>query len=252
MFQVHLWAGMILGLYIVVVCVSGSAVVFRIDLYDAMDAYRAKPYIAMVYRFLIWAGDLHGNLLLGHGGIVANAIGGFLTAALCLTGIVIWWPGISKWRRAIVVRAGVGWKRLMFDLHSAVGFWIFALLFMWGVTGGYFVFPEPFRAAIEYFTPIYPPPAPAAQLQPAPRQSGPGSPVPRPRERRPLTTGQKILRTFSYAHYGNFAGWPFKALWVILGLVPAVLFFTGVAMWWNRVVSPARRRKRAQAYLSST
>ena len=196
--------------------------------------------------------DLHGSLLLGTNGMMANAIGGFLTAAVCLTGLVIWWPGIAKWRRATVFRVGVGWKRLMFDLHSAVGFWMFSLLFMWGVTGGYFVFPQPFRAAIEYFTPIYPPELPQTQqLQQAPPPD-PGSPPLRPRRRRPLTLGQKILRTFSLAHYGNFAGWPFKLLWLILGLVPTVLFFTGAVMWWNRVVSPAKRRASAKTYLSST
>jgi uncharacterized iron-regulated membrane protein len=255
MFQVHLWSGMILGLYVVIVCVSGSIVVFRISLYDAMDPYRANPYAAMAYSFLRWAGEVHGNLLLGHGGMMVNAIAGFLTALLCVTGLVIWWPGIARWRSAMVFRAGVGWKRLMFDLHSAVGFWIFAFLFMWGVTGGYFVFPEPFRAAIEYFTPIFPPPAtqaPAAQAPQAPPRSGSESPIPRTRQRRPMTTGQKILRAFSYAHYGNFAGWPFKALWVILGFAPVVLWFTGVVMWWSRVIAPMRRRKQSRTYLSST
>ena len=257
-FQVHLWAGMILGLYITVVCVSGSAVVFRNDLYDRMDPYRGHASIRLAYRSLSWVSDLHGSLLLGTSGMMANAIGGFLTALVCLTGLVIWWPGVAKWRRAMVVRAGVGWKRLMFDLHSAVGFWIFALLFMWGVTGGYFVFPQPFRAAIEYFTPIYPPPLPqSAQSTRTPRmqqtpQTDPGPSPLRPRQRRPQTLGQKILRTFSYAHYGNFAGWPFKVLWVILGLVPAILFFTGAVMWWNRIVSPAKRRAQTKTYLSST
>jgi uncharacterized iron-regulated membrane protein len=33
-----------------------------------------------------------------------------------------------------------------------------------------------------------------------------------------------------------------KALWVILGFAPPVLFFTGVLMWWNRVLHPAARR----------
>jgi uncharacterized iron-regulated membrane protein len=47
---------------------------------------------------------------------------------------------------------------------------------------------------------------------------------------------------FSAAHYGNFAGWPMKALYVILGFAPAVLFVTGMIMWWNRVLSPAARR----------
>ena len=32
-----------------------------------------------------------------------------------------------------------------------------------------------------------------------------------------------------------------KAVWAVLGLVPALMFVTGVIMWWNRVL---RRRKR--------
>ena len=35
-FQVHLWAGLSLGLYIAVACVSGSAIVFRNDVYDVL------------------------------------------------------------------------------------------------------------------------------------------------------------------------------------------------------------------------
>src|SRR5579862_6356071 len=38
LFQIHLWSGLILGLYIAVVCVSGSAVVFRNDIYDVLVA----------------------------------------------------------------------------------------------------------------------------------------------------------------------------------------------------------------------
>src|ERR1700704_2948601 len=35
-FQIHLWAGLALGFYITVVCVSGSAVVFRNDIYNEL------------------------------------------------------------------------------------------------------------------------------------------------------------------------------------------------------------------------
>ena len=168
-FQLHLWSGMILGLYVVVVCVSGSALVFRNDLYNIFESWDKSPTFAQKsmsvragYAALSWLGDVHGRLLLGANGMMANAIGGFLTAAICLTGLVIWWPGITRWRRALIVTRGVGWRRLNFDLHSAVGFWTFALLFMWGMTGGYFVFPQPFRAVINYFTPIDAPLAPRA------------------------------------------------------------------------------------------
>jgi uncharacterized iron-regulated membrane protein len=142
-----------------------------------------------------------------------------------------------------MIRGGAGWKRLNWDLHSAVGFWTFALLFMWGLTGCYFVYPQPFRAAVEYFTPINPPRAPQVQ-------GGRGNPqgsstFTLPRRRRPLTTGGKILRGFSLAHYGNFAGWKVKALWMLLGLSPVVLYLTALLMWWNRVLWPAFRRMQA-------
>jgi uncharacterized iron-regulated membrane protein len=169
LFQVHLWTGIIIGVYVVVVCVSGSAVVFRNDLYDKFEEWgHAGPTPMQTaimhpgYIALRWLSDLHGRLLLGSDGMWYNAIGGFITAVLCITGLVIWWPGRAKWKRALGVQRGVGWKRFNFDLHSSVGFWTFLILFVWGMTGGYFVFPEPFRAVINTFAPINPP-LPSAQ-----------------------------------------------------------------------------------------
>lgn len=293
-FQVHLWSGIILGIYVFLVCLSGSAVVFRNDLYDLLfpkvqvsgkpmtrdqlmqaalrtypdytvrsirlgrfateaadislvkgwwhkdrlfDPYRGRdigPSVEIYYRMLHFAGDLHGNLLLGPAGLRANAIGGFLISMMCVTGMIVWWPGIANWRRGMTLRRDVGWKRFNWDLHSAIGFWTVSLILVWALTGAYFVFPDPFRAAIEVFTPINPPrvgPAVAGAVVGLRRG-------PRP----PLTTGQKILRGFSFAHYGNFGGWPVKALWVILGLAPPALFVTGTLMWWNRVLGPAARK----------
>jgi uncharacterized iron-regulated membrane protein len=240
-FQLHLWSGILLGFYAVVVCASGSAIVFRNDIYDWLESGgKAVPYKGSLYHWLSWLGKLHGSLLTEVAGMTVNAIGGFLIAALCLTGMIVWWPGVGSWRRALTIHANVGWKRFVFDLHGALGFWTFAVLLMWGLTGGYFVFPQPFRAAITLFTPIDAPPA----LRPAAdgSQSTAGRrPFPR---RRPLTLGARILRGFSLAHYGNFGGWGVKTLWMILGLVPAVLFSTALLMWYSRVLAPAMRRLR--------
>ena len=306
-FQVHLWAGLLLGLYIVVVCVSGSAIVFRNDVYEVLlsklkvegngrplltrdqltralesshpgytvrevysgrDAQEASqvvlsrsgseirrlvnpytgedrgPSVAGWFRLFRWLSDLHGKLLLDSEGMTANAIGGGLTAALCLTGLVIWWPGSGQWRRGLTIRGGAGWKRLTWDLHSAVGFWTFAFLFMWGLTGFYFVYPQTFRATVNFFTPVNPPRVP--QVPGMQRTAPPGSSaLVVPRRRRPLTTGGKILRGFSLAHYGNFAGWKTKALWVALGLSPVPLYLSALLMWWNRVLWPTMRRMRS-------
>src|SRR5262249_3335859 len=71
-------------------------------------------------------------------------------------------------------------------------------------------------------------------------------PPPRRRGRRPpphYSTGDKIVRWFTYLHFGNFAGPKTKTLWAFLGLAPVGLFVTGVLMWWNRVL----RRSKAGA-----
>ena len=233
-FQVHLSAGLLLGFYIAVVCVSGSAVVFRNDIYinlsdkvkvveqgqplsqeqlarvlqaqrpgyvlrdvtpgrDGEEATEVMlsgngsiierlvnpytgndmgPAVSHWFRLFKWLGNLHGNLLLGPNGMTANSIGGGLTALLALTGIVVWWPGTERWRRSLTIRRGTGWRRMNWDLHSAIGFWTFALLFMWGTTAFYFVYSQPFRAAVDFFTPINPPRLPQVQRPPG---STPGS-----------------------------------------------------------------------------
>ena len=43
LFQVHLWVGVIAGLYVFVVCVSGAALVFRIDIQRAMHPALFTP-----------------------------------------------------------------------------------------------------------------------------------------------------------------------------------------------------------------
>jgi uncharacterized iron-regulated membrane protein len=51
---------------------------------------------------------------------------------------------------------------------------------------------------------------------------------------RPLVGGS-FLFWISQLHIGRFNGLT-EALWTILGLVPAILFVTGGLMWWNRVL----------------
>ena len=69
--------------------------------------------------------------------------------------------------------------------------------------------------------------------------------------RRPMrrSAGDIFLRWFYYLHFGNFMGWKVKALWVVLGLIPSMLFVTGLIMWWNRVITPkltSRRRAKSE------
>jgi uncharacterized iron-regulated membrane protein len=56
--------------------------------------------------------------------------------------------------------------------------------------------------------------------------------------------GDEALAWLARIHFGRAWGPWVKALWVTLGLVPAALFVTGAVMWWNRVLSRAVLRWR--------
>lgn len=273
LFQIHLWSGIGLGLYIFVVFLSGSAAVFNSELYAAFlpapkmvevagtrmsrdevkaavlrarpgahitgVAIRRNPHDAAVVslgtgpfadqrfvnpytgrdlgtakpvglRMVSFFSQLHMDLLMGYNGRLANGVGGLLSAALTLTGLVLWWPGIRSWRESLTVRFGTNFKRLNWQLHSVIGFWTFAIVFMWAVTGAYLVYPHQFNMALNF------------SRNPVDRFS---------------------MNAFIHSlHVGDFAGWPVKTVWVILGLAPPVLFVTGFIMWWNRVLSPWAKR----------
>jgi len=314
LFQIHLWTGIGVGIYVLLISISGSAIVFRNEIYNTYSpkptilntsgprltkdqlkdaAHRAYPGYAVTFiwearrpdqaieiwmernhaqkqrlfdpytgrdlgpavpaiiRTVAWLSDLHTNLLGGEKGRAVNGFGSMLLTALCITGLVIWWPGVAHWKRAFTVQWKANWKRVNFDLHSAIGIWMFAFIFMWGVTGVYVVWPVPFQKQIHRLWPLdfyrlaedAPPPAATAPQVKFVTVADPQPPppdAPRPRRRRPpphYSTGDKIVRWFTYLHFGNFAGPKTKTLWVILGLAPVGLFITGVLMWWNRVLS---------------
>jgi uncharacterized iron-regulated membrane protein len=329
LFQVHLWTGIGVGLYVLVISVSGSAVVFRQDIYRAIEtpviivepsgermtlealtrhvqqawtgyevtqSYQDErnpnraieltfekgwsrkqrlfnPYtgedlgaaIRWEIRWVSWFEDLHFNLFGGTTGRRVNAVGAMLFTLLGLTGAVIWWQGIQKWRRGLGIKLRSGWKRFNWDLHSAVGFWTLLLILMWGLTGVFVSVPDPFRAAVDYFEPLQ-------QIPRAPRegvaqrvqgvttespaggerqgrgeaqrgegvrggQRGGGQRGNRGgRPRYQQRVGDRILRWAYDLHFGNFGGYPLKAVWVVLGLAPALLFVSGAVMWWTRVI----------------
>lgn len=73
--------------------------------------------------------------------MIVNGWMGLALLVLCVTGVVIWWPGILRWKRSLVVSWSNNWKRVNWDLHSSVGFWCSAALLIVSFTGVYFTFP---------------------------------------------------------------------------------------------------------------
>lgn len=202
LFRAHLWLGMLASFYIVVMSISGSLIVFRNELEGS-----GNQHLKLV-RVVEWLVDLHDNLRLGTMGRNVNGVGGICFTLLCLIGAILWWPGIAHWRRSL----GVNWKasfaRLNWDFHNALGFWCFLFVLLWGISGIYFAFPQPFNWLADF-------------LQP----SGTSNKV---------EFGQLILLWLANLHFGRF-GWFVEAFWAALGLVPAILAFTGMFMCCHRL-----------------
>jgi uncharacterized iron-regulated membrane protein len=194
-------------------------------LHRIFDPYTGKnlgqPDPAMV-RLVAWLTSLHDDLLNGDKGRAVNGVGAIFLTALCITGLIIWWPGVSNWRRSLTWDLKSNWKLFNWNLHSAVGFWSFLLVFMWAISGVYLAFPNPFQSVVDYLQPFDDSKLNESRL------------------------GDVILQWVARLHFGRFGGWPIKTLWTVLGLIPPLLFITGAVMWWNRVLRPAMdRSKRA-------
>jgi uncharacterized iron-regulated membrane protein len=216
LFQVHLWTGVIIGLYVIAVCASGSVLVFEQDLlndrpqlgqtagHDAPDwgrlvrvAMAANPGSTLVdidmrsaNRRIVPIGlkqgnetlvaytdsytgrvitqevlgrkhwlvesalALHTELALGAGGAIADGIGGALLFLMSIIGMVLWWPGVRTWKRALKINWRAPWARLNFDVHRTFGFWCFLFVAMWGITGVYFIFPDAVQDVISAFSDV--------------------------------------------------------------------------------------------------
>jgi uncharacterized iron-regulated membrane protein len=176
-------------------------------------------------RAVLWTVRLHDDLLFGSNGRYWNGVASAFVTVLCLTGAIIWWPGVSRWWRSLTLKRGVGWRRFTWDLHSFIGAWLFLFIFMWAVSGYYMGVPGPFTALVDYVS------------DPNPELLG----------ERP---GDIALAWLSRLHFGRWPNPTLKALWAVLGVAPAIMFVTGAIMWWNRVVRKRPARNAAESPVS--
>jgi len=270
LFQIHLWLGIALGLYVLMISVSGSAIVLRPQISRwfipsevastageeligaVLDARVAEVYAGYEVQFVVpstragratyvvlkrdevettrffdqfagvdlgntfpwpvaaveWLTRLHDDLLLDRAGRRLNGWGGILFLGMSLSGLLLWWQGSRRWQQGLVIRRdsprGFNWQ-----LHSFVGFWSLLLMFAWGITAVYFAWPAPFDALIDWLD---------DDVNDFDRPDG-------------------FLLFLIDLHFGRFRGllWA-NVLWIFLGLLPAVLFITGLILWYKRVV----------------
>ena len=250
-----------------------------------------------------WLAELHFRLLGGATGSIVNGIGAFLLLLLCMTGLVLWWPGRSRVPHGFKIQWRARWLRLNWDIHSVFGFWVSIPLAIEAFTGAYYCFFAPMAVALVFllggsihkWQEMSVPPRsavvadqPAVALEPLVQEAlkrhpdctlrGLALPV-QPAD--PFTVQMDPLhaedrgdyvqvvfdrysgrvlsdvdsRRQSLAirlvlfirplHFGTFAGTWSRVLWILVGLMPGILFFTGFVMWWRRVPGRMLRSRSA-------
>jgi len=103
----------------------------------AMNPYTGEIVASRVWGHTLRSGlvNLHAQLLLGRGGeTLVGGLGLGLTVSL-LTGIVLWWPGLTKLRAAFAFRHDAGVHRLALDLHRWLGLLAWPALLVLALTG---------------------------------------------------------------------------------------------------------------------
>jgi uncharacterized iron-regulated membrane protein len=286
LFQIHLWSGISLGLYIFFISLTGSVLVYRNELYvittpnpvvssDSetvlsdellMESVRLANQGYEVSRVNqsgdptraveIWLEkdgqtkkrffdpfngndigsaartgqklvinliSLHESFLFGEIGRKINGIGAIAVLLIAFTGLIIWWPGIKRWKRSLSFQKGIGWKRQIWDIHSMVGIWSYIFIIVFAFSGAYLCFPNFFHDLGDL-------------LQPMTDENAGSRFV------------DKFLYWLAFLHFGRINGiglvcsgpglcdQSIKAIWAVFGLAPALMFATGATMWWNRVL----------------
>src|ERR1700722_12617953 len=74
LFQIHLWTGLAGGLYILAICLSGSAIVFRLEMNRAFCPSRCEP------AFVSGLAEFHDHQLAGRTVLLVNGIGALTVA----------------------------------------------------------------------------------------------------------------------------------------------------------------------------
>ena len=214
--KIHLWVGLVAGLHIVLLGLSGSALVFRADIerwqvsdwltvqlqdkrfsLDEAVAHALREYperelskvvvpatahesIEVVLQLrnpptlkaadlisiyvdpyslrilgerrraagIMWyLQDFHYALLAGELGLKINGIAALALLALALSGPVLWWPGLDRWRSALHIRrqpAAARWR----DIHGVSGIISWLAIMLITLTALYFAFRGTATAAL--------------------------------------------------------------------------------------------------------
>ncbi|MBM3788417.1 MAG: PepSY domain-containing protein [Acidobacteria bacterium] len=100
-------------------------------------------------KWMQWFYELHAKLLLGNTGMFLNGFVGLTALIMSISGLIVWWPGLPRWRFGFSFLRGARWQRQNYDWHKLIGFYSSAAVFLIAFTGMYFSFPGLYKSFIQ-------------------------------------------------------------------------------------------------------
>ena len=165
-YRIHLWLSIPLGILITVICLSGATLVFKDEIrsvlgmpkviphaqqhqkqstdvsVDSIAAYQKK--VAKMKKagmtdkpdFFTYTARLHKSLFAGKVGKYIVTYVTIFFIVILLSGVWIVWPkNRQQWRQRFTIATGKGRRKLWFDLHTSLGYWVVLWLVVLALTG---------------------------------------------------------------------------------------------------------------------
>jgi uncharacterized iron-regulated membrane protein len=283
MFQIHLWCGLCIGLYVVLISLSGSLLVFRIEFYnyfrpgstiqprsadrldrDAMEAAAKSKYPGLEVKLVQLPRGRNRPAevyLEGDGSKIhrlfdpytGDDLGDAEPRAAAL------FEKVAEFHNYLLAgptgRTYNGWGGVILTIMSLTGMWIWwpgirkmgrAMTVRLGSNWKRFNWDLHGAMGFWAFAFIFMWAFTSVyMIFPDPFLTVVDYLEP-PQEDVFVRTGDTVLEWFARVHIGRFSGLWVKIIWGAVGLAPVALFVTGVIMWWNRKIRGWRRLDEAR------
>lgn len=127
---------------------SRTIQIFGKDADKKVHLFSVNPYTGKVQastlqksRFFAVVLEIHRQLLMGETGGIIMGTSCLIFVFMLISGLVLWWPKkIKNLKQRLKIKWDASFTRIVWDLHSTVGFYSFFILLIISLTGLFFAF----------------------------------------------------------------------------------------------------------------
>lgn len=195
--DIHLWLALPAGIIIFITCITGAILVFKDEWLQigGYDSIRESPLLPVMqlHRWLMDETRTIGKIIVG--------VSTIFFIFILISGIGLYYP--SRKRKKFHLSLYKNKSRLLYDLHSVIGFYSALILIVCSLTGLMWSF-QWYRETVGYILNV------------------------------DISRNAPVWGVIKALHFGNYAGWISKILTFIATIVGASLPITGYWLYLKK------------------